>query len=138
MAASTSKSAISKSAKCPCGSALKFIKCCGQYIRQGKQPLTAEALMRSRYTAYVEGDESYLLKTWHSSTRPTQLNLEPDDMQWTKLEINAASPCTSTDDSATVEFVAHFKSHSQKQQLHEVSRFVKEGGCWFYVDGDVS
>ena len=72
---------LSNASKCACGSSRKYIKCCGQYIKQGIKPQTAEVLMRSRYCAYVLQDEEYLLTTWHPSTRPIQLNLQHDNIE---------------------------------------------------------
>ena len=133
---STNVISLSRSSKCPCGSQLKYIKCCGQYTKQGNKPLTAEALMRSRYTAYVIKNEQYLLNSWHSSTRPAKLDLDNDSTEWCRLEIVATDAGKPADDKGTVEFIACFKVHNQRQQLHEVSRFVKEAGQWFYLDGE--
>lgn len=89
--------------------------------------------MRSRYSAYVLGLEDYLLATWHASTRPAALNLGSDaPPKWLELEVKA---CTASDDAATVEFVARCRVGGRAQRLHEVSRFVREDGRWYYVDG---
>lgn len=89
--------------------------------------------MRSRYCAYVLGLENYLLATWHNSTRPAVLNLASETPpKWLGLEIKARA---ENGDSATVEFVARCRIGGRAQRLHEVSRFVREDGCWFYVDG---
>lgn len=89
--------------------------------------------MRSRYSAYVLGLEDYLLATWHASTRPAALNLCTEAKpKWLGLEIKAR---TENGDSATVEFVARCRVGGRAQRLHETSRFVREDGCWFYVDG---
>jgi len=126
---------LSNASKCACGSSRKYIKCCGQYIKQGIKPLTAEVLMRSRYCAYVLQDEEYLLTTWLPSTRPAQLNLQHDNVEWTQLEILATSAGKPLDNTGTVEFIAYYKGEGQKQQIHEVSQFVKEHNQWLYVDG---
>lgn len=105
------------------------------------KPTTAVALMRSRYTAYVLDNEKYLLNTWQLSTRPAELDLESDDIEWSSLDILRTSAGTMLDDEGTVEFIAYYKrqgkSHNKKQQIHEVSRFVKENNQWFYVDGQI-
>ncbi len=89
--------------------------------------------MRSRYSAYVLGLEDYLLATWHASTRPGALNLAAEPQpKWLGLEVNAG---TQTGDSATVEFVARCKLGGRAQRMHEISRFVREDGRWYYVDG---
>jgi len=89
--------------------------------------------MRSRYSAYVLGLEDYLLATWHHSTRPAALNLgAAPQPKWLGLQVKAQ---TDTNDTATVEFVARCKVGGRAQRLHETSRFVREEGCWHYVDG---
>jgi len=128
---------ISKSAQCPCGSGLKYIKCCGQYIKQGKSATTAEVLMRSRYSAYVLQNEEYLLNTWHHSTRPNELKLDSEPEHWMKLDIVRTAAGKVKDDSGQVEFTASFRINNERQRMHEVSNFVKEDGQWFYVDGEV-
>lgn len=91
--------------------------------------------MRSRYSAYALGREDYLLATWHASTRPAALDLAAaPPPKWLGLEVKAH---TATDDAATVEFVARCKIGGRAQRLHETSRFVREDGRWYYVDGDV-
>jgi SEC-C motif-containing protein len=89
--------------------------------------------MRSRYSAYVLGLEDYLLATWHNSTRPAALNLASEaPPKWLGLEIKARA---ENGDSATVEFVARCRIGGRAQRMHEISRFVREDGCWYYVDG---
>lgn len=91
--------------------------------------------MRSRYSAFVLGLESYLLDTWHSSTRPVDgLQLETG-RNWLGLEVKRTA--SHGLDRAEVEFVARSKSGGRADRLHELSRFVNEGGRWFYVDGDL-
>lgn len=90
--------------------------------------------MRSRYSAYVAGDVSYLLATWHATTRPDAASLAPDPAtRWLGLDVRRA---TEDGDAAVVEFVARFKvGGASAVRLHETSRFVREDGHWFYVDG---
>lgn len=89
--------------------------------------------MRSRYSAYVKGLEDYLLATWHASTRPAALNLAAElPAKWLGLEVIAA---TMQSDNASVEFVARYRVGGRAQRLHEISQFVREDGCWYYVDG---
>ena len=93
--------------------------------------------MRSRYTAYALKREPYLLATWHASTRPQALKL--DDDAWTKwIGLDVKRHTLQDQTHATVEFVARCKINGRAQRLHEVSRFVCESGCWFYVDGDIA
>ncbi len=90
--------------------------------------------MRSRYSAYVMKLEPYLLATWHASTRPAALNLIDDQARWLGLAVKRHSP--QSDESAEVEFVARYKVGGRAYRLHEISRFVREAGRWYYVDGE--
>ena len=120
---------------CPCGAPFIFAACCGPYLGGAAAP-TAEALMRSRYTAFTLQDETYLLATWHASTRPASLDLHASPQPtWLGLKIIAQAIQDET--HATVEFVARSKLGGHAQRLHEVSRFVFEAGRWFYVDGEM-
>ncbi|HJV95188.1 MAG TPA: YchJ family metal-binding protein [Albitalea sp.] len=118
---------------CPCGSTLAYAACCGRF-HSGTQPApTAEALMRSRYCAFTLGLHDYLLATWHASTRPAALEPDPPGLKWLGLEVRRHA--SQDADHATVEFVARSKLGGRAQRLHETSRFVREGGRWFYLDG---
>jgi SEC-C motif domain protein len=91
--------------------------------------------MRSRYSAYLLGLEDYLLRTWHASTRPAELDLSVDPIKWLGLKVQSAK---ATGEAATVEFVARYRvGGGQAERMHEISRFVREDGVWFYVDGQV-
>jgi SEC-C motif-containing protein len=110
--------------------------CCGRYLDDGEAAPTAEALMRSRYTAYALRREGYLLQTWHSDTRPASLGLQGEShRKWLGLEIKRHEQ--SKPGRALVEFVARYKVAGRAHRLHEVSRFVREAGRWLYVDGDI-
>jgi SEC-C motif-containing protein len=89
--------------------------------------------MRSRYSAFVLERASYLLATWHPGTRPTSLDFDPS-ARWLGLEVRAH--VSTEPDAAKVEFVARMRVAGKAVRLHERSRFVHEGGRWFYVDGD--
>ena len=91
--------------------------------------------MRSRYTAYVFGDEPYLLRTWHARTRPSALHLADERVKWLGLKVLRADAGGAQDDEGRVEFVARYKVGGKAARLHETSRFVRERGQWFYVDG---
>lgn len=91
--------------------------------------------MRSRYAAYVLGRTDYLLATWHASTRPASLDPDPAGTRWLGLEVRAAR--ASGDAHATVEFVARSRVGGRGLRLHELSRFVREAGRWWYVDGEL-
>jgi SEC-C motif-containing protein len=89
--------------------------------------------MRSRYSAFVLERADYLLATWHPGTRPAALDFELGT-RWLGLEVRAHISTGPT--TAEVEFVARMRLAGQAVRLHERSRFVREGGRWFYVDGD--
>lgn len=123
---------------CPCGGG-KYEECCGRYHSGNEVAPTAEALMRSRYSAYVMDNGPYLQATWHSSTRPAEPIVAEAGLKWLGLDLRSHA---SEGDSATVEFVARYKIGGRAQRLHEISRFVREceseAGSqprWFYVDG---
>lgn len=117
---------------CPCG-ATDYAACCGRYHGGAPAP-DAATLMRSRYSAYVLRLEAYLLATWHPSTRPAALDLAADHTKWLGLEVKRRT--AESADRATVEFVARYKVGGRAHRMHEVSRFVREEGRWFYVDGE--
>ena len=117
---------------CTCESGRPFEACC-QPILTGAPAESAEALMRSRFTAYALGDSDYLLKSWHPTTRPPNIDLNPDQ-KWLGLKIKDT---TTGDQESYVEFVARFKIDGRGHRLHERSRFLKEDQDWFYVDGEL-
>jgi len=121
---------------CPCGSGKSFDQCCEPCL-SGEQPATtAEALMRSRYTAYVVGDSQYLLATWHPSTRPPTLEL-PTDVKWQSLKIKSTRKGQQNETNGTVEFIAVSKTDGKAHRLHENSGFVYENNQWFYLEGKI-
>ena len=122
---------------CHCGSGLQIEKCCLQYISDGHKAPTAEALMRSRYTAYVLGDEAYLRASWHETTCPESLNLKQSDIQWTGLSICKILGGREGDRRGVVEFIAKYIVSGKLAQIHESSRFINQYGRWLYMDGDL-
>ena len=118
---------------CPCGSGRTYAGCCGPLHAGTAHAATAEALMRSRYSAFVLGRVGYLEASWHASTRPAGLTLEPGQ-KWLGLEVKRHRVIDA--DHAEVEFVARSRIGGRGVRLHETSRFVREGGRWYYVDGD--
>ena len=124
-------------APCPCGSGQPYPLCCARWHAGPAhlQAPTAEALMRSRYSAFVLGLRDYLLATWHPRTRPAALEPNEPGLRWLGLEVRRHA--VQDADHATVEFVARSKLGGRAHRLHELSRFVREDGQWYYVDGDV-
>ncbi|MDX8404894.1 MAG: YchJ family protein [Mariprofundus sp.] len=111
---------------CPCGSGNAFQRCCKPIIDGAFAP-AAEAVMRSRYSAYVRGHWDYLRTSWHPQTRPASVS--PTSTDWLGLTI-----ISSTSDS--VEFIAGFREKGKLMALHETSRFAQVDGHWRYLDGD--
>lgn len=118
---------------CYCGSGRKIDNCCGIYLEGKADAPTPEALMRSRYSAYVTGNNDHLLRTWHAETRPENLDVSADTGDWAGLEVLDSR---QDGDAGIVEFRAFYRDGGRMAVLHERSRFVREQGRWFYVDGD--
>ncbi|MBW4041761.1 MAG: hypothetical protein HIU86_06485 [Acidobacteria bacterium] len=121
-------------ARCPCGGA-SYGTCCLPFHRGAAAP-TAEALMRSRYSAFALGLGPYLRSTWATETSPGDLELD-DGVAWRRLQIVDTVRGGPDDDTGIVEFRAAFRSAEGAGVLHERSRFVRVGGRWRYVDGDL-
>ena len=119
--------------RCPCLSGETYDACCGP-LHQGLPAPTAERLMRSRFSAFAFGDAAYLLRSWHPSTRPSELTLDPG-LRWYRLDIERTERGGPFDTDGIVEFVAFFKG-TERGSLHETSRFVREVRDWFYVDAE--
>jgi SEC-C motif domain protein len=118
---------------CYCGSSMSFADCCQSYLVGTKKAPTAEALMRSRYSAFATGAADYLVATTHLSTRKFHKKAAilawSKSNQWVKLEVLAVT-------DATVTFKAYYLDARLQAQVHqEHSTFVLENGCWYYVDG---
>ena len=121
---------------CPCNASVPYAACC-QPLHEGRAPAaSAEALMRSRYSAYVLGLRDYLLASWHPDTRPDALDLDDTPgLRWLGLDVKRHED--GGDGSAVVEFVArHRVGGGTAKRLHEVSRFARIDGRWVYVDGE--
>lgn len=120
---------------CPCGRTdargrvLAYRDCCQPWHLGAPAP-DAQALMRSRYSAYVLGLIDYLVATWHPSTAPGDLELQP--IKWLGLQVLHAE---DSGDAGVVEFVARCKVNGRAERMHELSRFVREQGRWYYIDG---
>ena len=134
---------ITAEGPCPCGRVdargrpMPFARCCGRYLADFAHPPApdAEALMRSRYSAFVLEDADYLLATWHPSRRPPELGFEPNT-KWLGLDVHSHRQVDAT--HAEVEFVARSRTGGRAHRLHERSRFVCEDGRWYYLDGEIA
>ena len=125
---------------CYCSSGKLLANCCELFLLGNAKPLTAEQLMRSRYSAYATANIEYLLKTTHPSTRKFHDSKSIKNWAtlntWQKLEIIFTEKGTQNDKKGIVEFKAYYlDSNSVPNIHHEVSNFVKELGKWFFVDG---
>lgn len=122
--------------RCPCrkkSESIRYSACC-EPRHSGLAPAqSAEALMRARYSAFVLQLAPYLLESWHTSTRPSRIEFEPG-RTWMLLKVIAAA---QDGDTATVAFRAQSRLAGHTHVLHEVSRFVREDGRWFYLDGRI-
>ena len=132
--------ALPPDSPCPCqpaGSPIRYAACCARYHAGPLhlQAPSAEALMRSRYSAFVLDQTDYLLATWHASRRPAFIEANEPGLKWLGLELREHTVVDA--DHATVEFVARSKLAGRAQRLHELSRFVREAGRWFYVEGEM-
>lgn len=135
---------------CPCGSAKEFSACCYPYISGSDQAPNAEALMRSRYSAYASKHFQYVANTYATSAQchdlfeglehsQTPISVEDikassEHTRWCKLEVLDSS---ATGLQAEVEFIAYYQLEKQFYAMHERSRFVKADGKWLYVDGQM-
>lgn len=122
------------SKQCPCDSGKLAQVCCGPVLAGSEAP-TAEALMRSRYVAYTQCDEHYLLYSWHPRTRPPQIVFD-GNLKWLGLKILRVEAGDVGDDCGIVEFVARYKLDGRGYRLHETSRFERIEGRWVYVIGE--
>lgn len=90
--------------------------------------------MRSRYTAYVLEDKEYLLQTWAESSRPANLQFDPET-RWLGLKILFTEAGAEDDSTGVVEFVARYKIQGRAYRMQEASRFISENFRWVYLDG---
>ena len=116
---------------CPCGGGT-YETCCGPYHAASAEAPTAEALMRSRYSAFALGLGDYLWRTWHPRTRPDTVTL--GDTAWIGLEILDVVDGTERDQQGVVEFVASYVEGRHRGRMRERSTFERRGGRWLYVD----
>ncbi|GAA2447669.1 YchJ family protein [Streptomyces macrosporus] len=121
------------SAPCPCGLPAPYADCCARFHRGLSAAPTAEALMRSRYSAFAVRDRGYLLRTWHPDTRPDELELDPAT-RWRRLEVVACTGGSPFHTEGTVAFRAHYTERGREGVLEEHSRFVRHAGAWVYLD----
>ncbi len=124
--------------QCPCGSGQDLDRCCAPYIDGNPAP-TAEALLRSRYTAYVLGNVDYIAHTMSMDIRDTFDQIEAENTvartTWQGLEIREIADGGEDDDSGTVEFTARFEMGGENRVHHERANFRREDGKWMVGTG---
>ena len=121
------------SGRCPCGTGESYAVCCGPLHASERDAVTAEELMRSRYSAFAMRDADYLQRTWHPRTRPQRIDL--DAAEWLGLTVVRCVEGGPDDAEGLVEFVARWALGSRRGEQHEVSHFARRAGRWCYVDG---
>jgi SEC-C motif-containing protein len=124
---------------CPCGSGIAYGACCEPYITGGKKPATAEALMRSRYTAYTVRAIDYIIDTCVSGSKQDIDRRATEkwsrESKWLGLNIIAVGKGGPADTEGSVEFEAHYEQDGFRKRHHEIGRFKKQDGRWLYDDG---
>lgn len=125
--------------QCPCGSQNEYATCCEPFIKGTSLPPTAEALMRSRYTAHAKGEVDYIVKTVHPDRRDQHdanaIREWSQSSDWQKLEIIATDCGRAEDEIGTVEFTASYRDAKGPRTHHEIAKFRKVEGRWFFHDG---
>jgi len=124
--------------QCPCGSGRAYAECCEPYVSGAALAPTAEALMRSRYTAYAVGELDHLERTqvagdWDRASAESWAK----NSQWTGLDVVSVEAGGPEDEAGVVEFVARFELSGVPQEHRETARFGRRDGNWVYLEGDV-
>lgn len=119
---------------CPCQSGRRYGDCCGPLLAGRREAVTAEQLMRSRYTAFARGDREYLLRTWDPATRPASVEIDPS-LRWRRLQVLECIDGEPGDTEGRVRFAAHYRRAGDRGTLAELSSFRRLQGRWVYVDG---
>ena len=126
-------------ANCLCGSTESFKTCCGPLLSGEKSADTAEALMRSRYTAYARTAIDYLLSTTHPAKKGAYdadaMRSWAEESDWQGLEIISTEKGGPDDDTGRVEFIARYSEKGKSREHHEIADFKKQNGKWYFYDG---
>ncbi len=126
---------------CPCGSGSLLTECCGPYLDAVASAPTAEALMRSRYTAHVLGRYDYLDETVHPDIRDeadhNEMRKWSEAVEWLGLDILSTKDGKEDQQTGEVSFTARYSVNGMPQELREDAFFRRENGRWFYADGVV-
>ncbi len=132
---------MQKDEQCPCGRGATYADCCRKIVKGKKPAATAEALMRARYTAYVQGEIDFLCSSLRVSERETfdadGARAWSKKAEWSGLEIVSTEAGGPEDSDGVVEFVARYTLEDAEQAHHERARFTREDGQWVYAGGRV-
>ena len=132
---------MSETNPCPCGSGKEYPACCEYYITGERNAPTAEALMRARYSAYVRTEIEFLCETLHPKHRDDhdeKVTREwSESSEWLGLQVLATEEGTERDEYGTVEFIATYAANGRTTDHHEIARFAKDKGIWYFVEGQV-
>jgi SEC-C motif domain protein len=127
--------------QCPCQSGKEYEACCGPIIGGSQAASTAEALMRSRYTAFVKSEIDYLKNSLHPDHRddfdPVSTRDLADNSEWINLQIINTSGGGKDDQEGTVEFIVTFSRQGVTYKHHELAQFNRHNGTWYYTDGEL-
>lgn len=125
--------------KCPCGSNAAYDSCCGPIIKGERAAATAEQLMRSRYSAYVQKEIPYILTSLHPDHRSDydekSSRAWAESAEWHGISILKTIKGGPNDNEGQVEFTVSFTERGLKQEHHELSSFKKEKGTWYFTTG---
>ena len=122
------------STQCYCQSGHSFESCCQPVLTKDQYVETAEMLMRSRYTAFCLHNQTYLLETWHPSTRPKSIEFHTQQL-WLGLKVVTTQGGGLEDAEGQVEFIARYKIQGKAYRLHECSEFLRQDQRWYYTQG---
>jgi SEC-C motif domain protein len=126
---------------CPCGSGIDYNECCKPFIHDDRPASTAEALLRSRYTAFTEAAVEYIQNTTHPDKKaqfdPKSTRNWAENSQWHQLEILNSMAGTAEDETGEIEFIATYTQEETKTKHHENAQFKKMDGKWFFYDGEM-
>ncbi|HET6611234.1 MAG TPA: YchJ family protein [Kofleriaceae bacterium] len=135
------EAAVAATDPCPCGSGKTFADCCQLYLSGTEKPPTAEALMRSRYSAYVVHDIDYVFRT-HDPKTSDDVDREASEKwstqaEWQGMEVVSTEGGQAGDKKGVVEFIARYRLKDQDFTHHEISQFERRDGTWLYLDGEM-
>ncbi len=127
---------MKKDMLCPCESNKPYAECCQPVHQDINKAITAEALMRSRYSACALMNADFMYQSWHPDKRPESVVLYPS-IKWIGLTVKHIQDGGAEDETGEVEFVARCKTDGRASRIHERSHFCRHDGHWVYLDGEL-